>query len=705
MKLPAPALPRIVFLLSGGVFFGLMVPSQASAYIGPGAGFAFLGSFFIFFITFLISIAALFAWPVRYLLRLRQGKSTHIKNPKIKKAIVVGFDGMEPTLVERYMNQGLLPHLSRLRSEGTYRHLKSTLPPLSPVAWSTFQTGVNPGKHAIFDFLHRNPNNYLGELSSAQVRPNQRILRIGRFQVPLGRSVVRLLRKSQPFWKILGDYGIFSMILRVPITFPPERFNGLSLAAMCVPDLRGTQGTFSYYTTRPEDEKDRTGGEVIPVQWKKDIIRTRIIGPRHPFRSKETPLTMDLTIIRKDDTQISLQVGSERHILSAGDYTPWVPVSFRADLIKLRGIVRFYLLRTEPYLELYMSPVHVDPAAPSLPLSHPTAFSLYLAKKQGPFATLGLAEDTWALNEGALDDLAFWEQCRSIHQERESMFWDAMDHLRQGLLVCVFDITDRVQHMFWRYEDKSHPAHPSSIPEEMQDPLLQVYKMADSFLGELLEKIDSETLLIVMSDHGFRSFRRCVNINTWLMQNGFLSLDSDQDSGDWFQGVDWSHTKAFALGLAGIYINEKGRESKGTVSPGEEARLIKMEITRKLKGLMDPETGDTAVLDVIDSAAAYKGPYQANAPDLIIGYNAGFRNSWESAVGKVTDEVFYDNKKMWSGDHCLLPDIVPGVLFSNKTLLTQSPHIADLAPTILRAFGIDPPEYMDGETIQFDAGP
>lgn len=601
------------------------------------------------------------------------------------------------------MDRGLLPHFARLRAEGTYRHLESTLPPLSPVAWSTFQTGVEPGKHSIFDFLHRNPKNYLGELSSARIQPSRRTLRVGKFQLPLGKPVLRGLRRSQPFWKLLGDNGIYSMILRVPITFPPEPFKGISLSAMCVPDLRGTQGTFSHYTTRPQNEQGKTGGEVIPLEAGNGSIRTWITGPTHPFRREETPLRAPLLLrVSKDSVQI--KVNGQSHGLQPGTYSPWVPVAFRAGLLRIRGIVRFYLRSIEPFLDLYMTPVNIDPANPSLPISHPGTFSVYLAKRFGPYATLGLAEDTWALNEGVLDDASFLDQCYGIHQEREEMFRDAMDHLRKGLMVCVFDITDRTQHMFWRYEDESHPGHDSEAPETLRNVFEEVYKRADRLVGRVLEQIDSNTPLIVLSDHGFRSFRRCFNVNTWLYQNGYLSLLPGQEPGEWFRGVDWSKTRAFAVGLAGIYINQRGRERDGLVAPGEETERVKAELISRLQGLRDPETGEIAILDVTDTRTAYTGPYKENAQDLIIGYNEGYRTAWESATGKVGSRIFYDNTKRWSGDHCLSPRRVPGVFFSNFRFAADHPRIVDMAPTILAAFGVEPPDYMDGRALPFDQG-
>lgn len=678
----------------------LAFPGPASAYIGPGAGFAFLGSFFAFFLALVLAFLAAIGWPIRYVLRLRKNNRDATGDRKIRKAIVVGFDGMEPSLVERFTEQGFLPNFSRLKQCGTYCPLGTTLPPLSPVAWSTFQTGVNPGKHAIFDFIRRNPRTYLGELSSARIQPHPRTLKIGGLRIPLGKPVLRGLRKSKPFWSVLGDHGIFSIVLRVPITFPPERFRGMSLSGMCVPDLRGTQGTFTHFTDRPEAADPPAARGTVHVRWEGNASRTRIDGPTHPFRAHEAALACPL-LLKRNGQSLLIRIDGVESSVPMGRYTPWVPVAFRAGPFRIRGIVRFYLRRLEPFLDLYMTPVNIDPDNPALPISHPREFSMYLAKKQGPFATLGLAEDTSALNEGILDDDAFLQQCLDIHQEREKTFWDALEHVRDGLLVSVFDLTDRIQHMFWRYEDPLHPARPLA-QTSMQNVFREVYQRADAFLGRLLDRLDSNTLLLVISDHGFRSFRRSVNLNTWLCQQGYLVLRPSEEAGEWFRSVDWSRSKAFAVGLAGIYINQRGRESSGIVDPGEETERVKEEIARGLKCLRDPAGGDRDVLDVVDTRRFYHGPYTENAPDLIVGFEEGYRTSWESATGKVTDAVFSDNVKMWSGDHCSRPDQVPGVFFANQRLRGSNPRLVDLAPTLLKAFGIEPPEYMDGRPFDFE---
>jgi predicted AlkP superfamily phosphohydrolase/phosphomutase len=260
--------------------------------------------------------------------------------------------------------------------------------------------------------------------------------------------------------------------------------------------------------------------------------------------------------------------------------------------------------------------------------------------------------------------------------------------------------------MFMRYLDKGHPAlrpgQNAMSPKVIED----LYTRMDDLVGRVRAKLDSRSVLIVMSDHGFKSFRRGVNINSWLWKNGYLALkDGKSESGEWFKDVDWDKTKAYALGLGGLYLNLKGREAKGTVAPGQEAGALKDELVRKLSGLNDGVKNATAVNEAYDTERIYAGPYKGNAPDLIIGYAEGYRASWDSVTGKVNDIIFDDNIKAWSGDHCIDPKVVPGVLFSNLKLRETSPSIMDIAPTVLELFGLKPPAHMDGKTLIDAADP
>lgn len=666
------------------------------AYIGPGAGFAFLGSFFGLLFGFLMAAVSFIIWPFRFLWRLLARRRT-FGGAHAKKLIVLGLDGLDPRLVSRFMSEGKLPALQRLKEQGSFSPLRTTFPALSPVAWSTFATGVNPAKHNVFDFLSRDARSYLPELSSSRVHKPIRVLRLGRYRIPISRPFVETLRKSRTFWSILGEHHVPSTILRVPITFPPERFYGRLLSAMCIPDLLGTQGTFSVFTTRTPPQSYE-GGNGYLLKRHGAGYSGAIAGPPNDFVEGGGNLQCGFTItpdLRSGSAELELD--GSCHSLRADEFSPWIRIRFRGPFgIKVRGLCRFLVREIQPELTLYVSPIHIDPEKPALPISHPSYYASYLAKLLGPYSTLGLAEDTWALNEDVISKEAFLQQAYDVCSEREAMFFSALEHSRRGVIACVFDTPDRIQHMFFRELDEGGgPAGPDggTVVEDL-------YRRMDRLVDKTLPYVDDGTVLLVLSDHGFAAFRRGVDLNAWLRQNGFLALQQGADAGDeCFQGVDWSNTRAYALGLAGIYINQKGRESCGIVAPGSETEEVKQVLVRMLSRLSDEECDRVAINGVFSTSALYRGPYLGTAPDLLVAFNEGYRTSWSAALGRVGPHVFEDNLREWSGDHCIDPKLVPGVLFSNRKITATSPGLEDLAPTALELFGLSPPGYMDGRSL------
>ena len=682
-----------------------LVAPPADAYIGPGAGFAFVGATLVLLTTLLLVVFTLLTWPFTLVYRaIRVGNP--YKRAIAPRVVVLGLDGLDPGLALKLMREGRLPNFQKLAEKGVFRPLDTANPSISPVAWSTFTTGVDASRHAIYDFLTRDPCTYGPMLSSTDIQAAGRVANIGRYVVPLGKPRVRLLQKSRAFWKLLGERHIFSIIQRVPITFPPVPFRGLLLSGMCVPDLRGSQGTFSFFSTK-QDERGHTvhtGGEQTVLRRQGNRIRTRIVGPENSVLRSGGRMTLPMTLLVADDRRhVRIEIeGSEPFDLPLRTYSPWIRLVFRPGLhIKVHGIARFYLNSIEPELELYMTPIHIDPEKPAMPISHPQIYSVYLAKKQGPFATLGLAEDTWALNERVIDERAFFEQAMAIYDEREQMFLDALAQTKKGLLTTVFDTTDRIQHMFYRYLDPTHPANAGKDTSAWADAIPRVYERVDALLGKVWDEIErTDTVFMVISDHGFTNFRRGVNLNTWLKENGYLALkEGHETSGDWFEHVDWSRTRAFALGLTGMFINRKGREASGIVSEGEEYRSLVAELSQKLEALVDPQTGVRAIRKVRATCDTFDGPYRLDAPDLLIGYDGGFRNSWECATGAVTANVFSDNTRSWSGDHCVDPDIVPGVFFCNRRIATERPRLIDIPVSVVELFGQPRARYMQGEMI------
>ncbi len=691
-------------IVVSAVLLVMLLPTPAWAYIGPGAGFALAGSFLAVFGAFLSALSMVLFWPIRRLVRLLFRRRPPGKI-RFRRVVILGLDGFDHRLAEKFIEEGKLPNLAALRDRGDFKPLRSTLPPISPVAWATFQTGVNPGKHNIFDFLTPDLRTYQAKLSSVEIRSTQRRIGWGPISIPTRtKSDVRQLRKSQPFWSILSRFGIFNCILRVPITFPPEKLRGVQLSAMCVPDLRGTQGTFSHYTTRTPDGKAKTGGEVHHVQRDGNTIRCELLGPPDPSQPDQSPIRLPFTVTVQAGGQATLKINGNTHLLQEGLHTDWIQVRFRAGLGRsVCGICRFLLLGTEPDLELYVTPVNIDPENPAMAIGYPSVYPVYLAKRQGPYATLGLAEDTWALSEEVLADEHFARQCTDIESERESMFFDGLEKVPSGLCVCVFDGTDRTQHMFWRYLDEDHPARPEEVPTVHRRVIEALYQRMDQLVGRTMARCDREDeLLMVVSDHGFTSFRRGIDLNRWLEANGYLVVDDARRDEEHLAGVDWSRTRAFAIGLSGIFLNLAGKFEHGIVDPDEDAERLRDEIQQKLTGLVDDADGTTAIKRVYQALKAYRGPYKGQAPDLIVGYESGYRVAWETAIGRTSEAIFHDNTKAWSGDHCVDPSVVPGVLFCNRKIEAEQVRLLDIAPTVLDLFGIAKPDYMDGRA--FDIG-
>lgn len=709
---PRPSRRRVA--VTAAALVVLALPGIAHAYIGPGAGMAFATAAFTLVVSFVVVLFGLVAYPVRIAWRVARRRRPP-RPPRVRRAVVVGLDGLDPGLVRRFMARGLLPNLRALAERGCFHDLATTNPPMSPVAWSSFATGVLPGKHGIFDFLTRDPRTYQPDLSSAEVRPPRKSLALGPYRIPLGSPAVKLLRRSRPFWDDLGRHGVPSSILRVPITFPPDRFEGTMLSAMCVPDLEGTQGTFAHYATAGSRARVEGGRQVaIAVTGERgDRIDTWIEGPASPLRrdGRRSRLRLRLELDRANQRAVA-HVDGRRIELAVGAYSDWVPLRFPIGLgATMRGMCRFRLLELGDQVRLYQTPIQIDPESPVLPISHPRFFATFLAKLCGRYATLGLAEDTWALNEGVLDEDAFLEQAWANHREREAQLFAMLRRTRRGLVACVFDGSDRIQHMFTRYLDRNHPANAgrdSGDHDRHARVIEDTYARMDALVGRVLAEVDPADphhFVAVISDHGFQTFRRGINLNTWLLEHGYLHLQGQRTcSGEWFEGVDWSRTRAYALGLGGIFLNIAGREGQGIVRPGDAAALAD-EIAGKLAALVDPATGESAIRRCYPTHAV-PGPYADQAPDVIVGYRVGWRASWEGARGIADRAVFTDNTKAWSGDHCIDPELVPGVLIANRALALPdgharagAPHIIDLAPTLLDLFGIPAPRHMDGASL------
>lgn len=619
------------------------------------------------------------------------------------RTIVIGFDGMDPRLSKRWMDDGMLPNFARLAREGHYQELATTNPAQSPVAWSSFATGLNPGEHGIFDFLRRDTETYAPEYAISFVEEPQTVLRAFGYRLPLQEGATRNRRVGTPFWFSAEREGHRSSVLRVPVTYPAEPISRM-LSGMGVPDLLGTQGTFTLYTTEAV-ASESTGGRIVTIEPDGGKVETTLDGPPHPFYQKPVPLTVPLAIEKVGADRVRIALDGRELELASGSWSGWVPAEFAfAGFLGVRGLVRFHLVEAFPALKLYVSPIQLDPRAPAGPISMPADYAAELAERIDLYHTIGMPEETWSLNEERISDEAYLEMVATILKEREAMLFDALERDASELVVTVFVQTDRVSHMFWRGLDPQHPLH-EQTDETARGAIEWIYTEADRILGRVLKTMNPEDRLIVLSDHGFDSFRRAVHLNRWLAEAGYLTLKPGQPSSEsLFTNVDWSKTKAFALGLNGIFLNLRGREALGIVRP-EDAAALKQEIADKLERFRDPETDLPIVLSVDPGDELYQGRKTTDAPDLVIGYGRGYRASWQTALGGVPEELVEDNARKWSGDHCIEPSLVPGVLFTSFKPGTEINSIADVPRLIRSTLGItgtDDQEQIEASTGALD---
>lgn len=389
-----------------------------------------------------------------------------------------------------------------------------------------------------------------------------------------------------------------------------------------------------------------------------------------------------------------------------GEWSGWLKVKFKVGALQsAHGIVRFLLVRRDPTIVLYASPINFDPAAPLFPISSPPEFARKLSEEIGRFHTSGFVEDHNGLINERISEEQFLAQCDDAWRERRAMMERELSRLDSGLFYCLFDTPDRVQHMLWRFREPEHPANRGrDANPALAAAIEDQYRRGDEVVGQVLDHVDDRTLLIVLSDHGFSSFQRQFHLNSWLMREGLLALkpglEPGHGAGEFLQGIDWDRTRAYAMGLGGLFLNLQGREGRGTVRP-DEAASLRRSIADKLAGTRDDERGRIAVRSARPRDEVYSGPYVEEAPDVIVDYAPGHRVSWSSSMGGVADGPLHkDNVKKWSGDHCVDPAAVPGVLFMNRPFRREGASLLDLAPTILQALGVDKAPQMEGSPLR-----
>ncbi len=663
---------------------------------------------------------------------------------RAQRFIVLGIDGVDYGLLKGWMEAGRLPNFTRLSRMGGFKPLMSSMPPQSPVAWSNFITGMNSGGHGIFDVIHRDPQTMLPYSSLSAVEPppekisvlgvklpNKLPVPFSDYIVPLAGGTTTNLRHGTPFWDILTEHGVRAVVHRVPVNFPPDSKQAVTLSGMGTPDIQGTNGTYSYYTNNPPPEwETATGGKIYLVDVIDGVVEDRLYGPPNdfidydrikrrtgrsvPYQDRKASIPFKV-YVDPENPVAKIVIDGQEIFLKEGEFSAWVPLRFSLlpapglirwawhDIVSVPTAVRFYLKTTHPNFGLYVTPVQIDPMDPALPISTPAGYSRQLAKALGRFYTQGMPADTKALEKDVFGNADFLKQEDLVIKQEMDFAEYELQRCDRGFLFLYFSAIDQIGHVMWRTlpSERSHPAYNAALDAGYEDTYPNDYQIMDRMVGRALDMLDDRTTLIVMSDHGFASWRRAFDLNRWLYENGYVALQAGvaPEGVEYFNGFDWQNTRLYSVGINGLYVNQLGRERNGIVPPGPSKTELLTEVAAKLEAIIDPATGEHPITKVYMSQDIYSGPLAETGPDAQIGFAAGYRLIDESALGGMTGSVLSDNRRRWSGDHCQDYRHIPGVILSNRPIRKADPSLVDLAPTILESFGVTPPADMVGSSV------
>ncbi|MFN0137188.1 MAG: alkaline phosphatase family protein [Phycisphaerae bacterium] len=656
------------------------------------------------------------------------------------KMLVLGMDGLDHKLLKRLIDDGRMPNFSKVAASGSFKALGTAMPPQSPVAWANFIAGTDPGVHQIFDFIHREAN---PKDPSLVIRPYLSTTRIesektflskwvgdeiaigDKHKIPLGGSSIQSLRRGPSFWDSLIEAGVQTTIYRMPANYPVTvkktgLFGGVPanfrcLCGMGTPDLMGGYGEFTLLTEELEEEsKQVEGGRLFRLEFVDHKATVKLDGPPNPFAKvpqgeMPEPMKSEIAVMRDPETDVAaITLGGRTTVLKRGEWSDWAAFAFDTgmpygSMISALGVpttvptmVRMYLRSVHPTTQVYLSPMNIDPVNPANPVSEPASFAAEIAGASGRYYTQGIPEDGKALKADALNEDEFLQMVGVLADERTRQYHEALRTFREGFLFFYFGHTDQLSHHFWRDIDPMHPGRKPEQDGKYDKVIENVYLEMDVRVGEALAALDSDDILIIASDHGFSSFRKGFNVNTWLEQEGFMTTLAGAGRSN-LDFVDWPQTKAYAIGINSLFINVENREKFGIVPPADR-RAVMDEIAKKLLEVKD-EDGAQVIVKVYVTEDDYKGADPKIAPDLLIGYNENYRGSWATATGGIRRRLIEPNRERWSGDHCIAHYLVPGVLLSNKPVKMESPALIDMAPSILGAFGVKPAAEVRGRNF------
>lgn len=625
------------------------------------------------------------------------------------RVVILGFDGAEPTIIQDMIDRGETPNFAKLAQQGSFQPLHTTIPPQSPVAWTSFTTCKNPGGHNIYDFIRRDPMFRIGPIPM----PGTGTLDHPKFSADGTLTTPAQLvsyRKGDAFWKVADTQGLRCKVFNVPFSTPAEPMErGVQLCGLGVTDLRGTTSisfALSEAFTPADVKATLSGGQRVKLDFGgSDTTVVAIEGPRNTLYENSrnpnayTKAQVKLTVDRRGGKGL-VEVDGKKIELAPATWSEWIALPFKmTNSYTAYGIARFYPLEIGEQVRLHMTCVQIDPAEPYAKITQPVGYAKELYDRYGLFKTIGWHYDTHALRQDRLDEDAFLKEIRDGMAWREKLTLDELDRGEFDMLISAWTATDRVGHMFWRFRDPKHPMYDPVLAEKFATALEETYRTADSIVGKVMEKLQPNDLLIVISDHGFESWRRGFNVNAWLESNGYLTVKNRAQAKDGLLlGLDWAKTTAYAVGLSSMYLNVSGRERFGSVGPAQVDNLI-AELKDKLLQVKDDQTGGK-VFSNIYTRHDFSGVAVAEAPDISFGYDNFHQSSETTRKGAVADTHFSDNNDKWSGEHSS-SDVarLPGIFFCSKPVEATDPNILDMGVTALGYLGADVPGDFEGRDL------
>jgi predicted AlkP superfamily phosphohydrolase/phosphomutase len=583
------------------------------------------------------------------------------------KTLLIGFDSFDPAVFEE------LPNLEKFLEQGGYSQLQVCSPPQTEVSWTSIATGVDPGGHGIFDFVHRDPATYIPYVSILPTRKGA-----------LGEQFVPPYT-TKTFFEEAASMGYPATALWWPAMFParPE-LPVMTIPGLGTPDIRGQLGVGTLFTSENESKKKTAVAKLNSVG--KNRYQAELSGPQTSGREGPKTISMPVSVEVLNSQTARLTLDKQQIELRLGEWSQIVELRFKAGMLfTIHAITRFIATSLQDVVRIYSLPLQIHPLHSTWFYASSNSFSKKLWNEVGPYLTLGWPQDTTALEDGCITDDQFLNLCQKIFDRRIQILSFLMNDFREGVLASIFDDLDRIQHMFFH---------------NRKDIVHGWYKLLDEFVGAVSAKVnqwDGKYRYLIISDHGFSDFRNKVHLNRWLLDNKYLCM---KNGGEDLSGVDWNNTKAYAVGLNSVYLNVAGREGQGSV-PAKEVEELLTDIQGKLLEWKDADQ-TPIIQNVRLKHETFNGPYTRFGPDLVVGYAPGYRASAETGLGKLPGMALEPNHDHWGADHCMDSQVVPGVIFANRNLrdfgtisFRDIPFLA--IGKHLDQSGIKPPSQATGE--------